>query len=488
VLIIGAGLGGLGVAACLARAGHHDVTLLDRADAPGGVWRDNTYPGAACDVPSSLYSWSFAPHPGWERRYGTQPDILRYIERQVDDLGLRTWIHTGQEVVSATWEEAAHRWRVVTASGREYVADLLVPATGQLSDPVLPDLPGAETFDGPAFHSGRWRHDVDLAGKRVAVIGTGASAIQFVPAIVDRVAALTVFQRSAPYVVPKPDRGYTRAHRAAYRRMPRSQALGRQVTWRLSEWLNRSFEQGGVLPPLLRAAWRAHLRLGVSDPAKRAQLVPDHPIGCKRVLFSNDWYPALDRDHVELVTDRIDAIQPDGVHAGGRLHRADVIIWGTGFAATDFLGGIELRGREGRRLAEVWADGAHAHLGMTVPGFPNLLWIYGPNTNLGGGSIISMMEAQAGYVADAADRLADGLRRDERVALDVRPEIAEHYDAEMQRRLAGSVWAGCASWYRGPNGRITTNWPGTVGEYQQRTRALDPSDFHTTTAAMGALR
>ncbi|WP_235738621.1 flavin-containing monooxygenase [Nocardioides alcanivorans] len=345
VLIIGAGLGGLGVAAHLGRAGQHDVTVLERADAPGGVWRDNTYPGAACDVPSSLYSWSFAPNPGWERRYGTQPDILRYIEQQVDALHLRERIHTGQHVVSATWEAGVHQWRVVTATGREYVADVLVPATGQLSDPVIPALPGVDTFDGPTFHSAAWRHDVDLRGKRVSVLGTGASAVQFVPAIVDDVASMTVFQRSAPYVVPKPDRAYTRAHHAAYRRLPTAQAFGRGLTWRLSEWLNAAFEGGGVLPRLLRTSWRAHLRATVKDPLKRAKLVPDHPIGCKRLLFSNDWYPALDRDHVAVVTEAVDAVEPGGIRTvDGQLHAADVIIWGTGFSATDFLGGMDVSG------------------------------------------------------------------------------------------------------------------------------------------------
>lgn len=478
VLVIGAGFGGLGVAAYLARAGFDDVTLLDRADGPGGVWRDNTYPGAACDVPSSLYSWSFAAKPDWGRRYGTQPDILGYLRDQVEALGLRDRIHTHQRVTSATWEDEARQWRVRTEAGREYVADVLVPATGQLSDPVVPDLPGAATFAGPAFHSATWRHDVDLTGKRVAVIGTGASAIQFVPAIVDEVAQMNIFQRSAPYVVPKPDRAYTGLHHKAFSRFPASQKFGRQLTWHLSEWLNSAFEKGGVLPKLIEAGWRVHLRATVSDPAKRAKLVPGYPIGCKRLLFSNNWYPAVNRDHVDVVTDRIARIEPSGVRtADGTLHEADVLIWGTGFAATDFLGGIDITGAGGRSLADAWADGAHAHLGMAVPGFPNMFWIYGPNTNLGGGSIVSMMEAQAGYVTQAVQRLADRLRRGERTALVVREEVEAAYDAEMQRRLGDTVWNSCASWYRTDGGRITTNWPGTVAEYQARTRRLEASDF-----------
>ncbi|CAM3455728.1 NAD(P)/FAD-dependent oxidoreductase [Nocardioides dubius] len=482
VLIIGAGLGGIGVAAHLARAGFDDVTLLDRGDGPGGVWRDNTYPGAACDVPSSLYSYSFAPKPDWGRRYGTQPDILGYVHAQVDALGLRPRIHTEQRVVSATWDADALHWRVVTDAGREYTADVLVPATGQLSDPVIPRIDGAASFAGPAFHSAQWRHDVDLTGKRVAVIGTGASAIQFVPAIVDDVAAMTVFQRSAPYVVPKPDRAYTRLHHAAFAAAPRSQAFGRTLTWVLSERLNAAMENGGVLPRILKQAWRAHLRLTVKDPAKRKKLVPDYPLGCKRLLFANTWYPAIDRDHVGVVTEQITAIEPGGVRTSdGTLHEVDVLIWGTGFAATDFLGDLEVRGTA-TTLQQTWSQGAHAHLGITVAGFPNLFWVYGPNTNLGGGSIVSMMEAQAGYITQAVQRLAGHAAHGERAALEVRPEAAERYDAEMQRRLGDSVWNNCASWYRTAGGRIINNWPGTVAEYQRRTGRLELADFTETVA------
>lgn len=483
VLIIGAGLGGIGVAAHLARAGYDDVTLLDRADGPGGVWRDNTYPGAACDVPSSLYSWSFAAKPDWGRRYGTQADILGYVQDQVDKLGLRSKIHTHQRVVSARWDADTLQWRVITDTGREYCADVLVPATGQLSDPVIPAIDGAATFAGPTFHSAQWRHDVDLAGKRVAVIGTGASAIQFVPAIVDDVARLEVFQRSAPYVVPKPDRAYTKVHHALFKRLPRSQAFGRNLTWVLSERLNAAMENGGILPRILKQVWRAHLRLTVKDPAKRKKLVPNYPLGCKRLLFANTWYPAINRDHVDVVTERITAIEPDGVRTvDGVLHPVDVIIWGTGFAATDFLGDLEIHGTA-TTLSQTWSQGAFAHLGMSVAGFPNLYWIYGPNTNLGGGSIVSMMEAQAGYVTQAVARLATHRRHGERAALEIRPEAATGYDAEMQARLGDSVWNNCASWYRTAGGRIINNWPGTVAEYQRRTRAFDVGDFTETVAA-----
>jgi cation diffusion facilitator CzcD-associated flavoprotein CzcO len=305
------------------------------------------------------------------------------------------------------------------------------------------------------------------------VVGTGASAIQFVPGIVDRVGSLTVFQRSAPYVVPKPDQAYGPRHHAVFRRWPRTQRAERRSVFWLSEKLNAALGGDSWLsgpgPVLLRAAFRLQLRRQVRDAALRRKLLPDYPIGCKRLLFSNDWYPALARDHVEVVTDRVTGIEPGGLRtADGRLHEADVLIWGTGFAATRFLAGIEVRGAGGVDLHEQWADGAQAHLGLTVPGFPNLFCIYGPNTNLGGSSIIAMMEAQAGWISQVVRGIADGRAR--HVA--VRPEVAAAYDGEMQDRLARSAWAGCQSWYR-DGGRITTNWPGLVSEYLARTATVD---------------
>ncbi len=474
VLVIGAGFGGLGAAIALRRAGYTEVTVLERADDVGGVWRDNTYPGAACDVPSPLYSWSFAPNPRWGRRYAGHADILDYIRRTAEESGVRGRVRTGVEATAATWDQGAGRWRVDTSTGEVFEAQVLVPAVGQLSRPVVPDLPGTEAFGGPAFHSAEWRHDVDLAGSRVAVVGTGASAIQFVPGIVDRVGSMTVFQRSAAYVVPKPDRAYTALHHAAYSRFPVVQRAGRATTWFLSERLNQALTEGSPLTRGLELAFRTLLRRQVRDPGKRRKLVPDYPIGCKRMLFSNDWFRALDRDHVTLVDEPVTEVLPHGVRsADGTEHPADVLIWGTGFAATEFLGPLKITGPGGVELHDVWGEEPRAHLGMTVPGFPNLFLLYGPNTNLGGSSIIGMLEAQAGYVVQAVQALADG--RFDR--LEVRPEVADRYDEEIQTRLADTVWAGCGSWYRSPAGRITTNWPGLVAEYQQRTARLDPGDF-----------
>ncbi|GAA4694550.1 NAD(P)/FAD-dependent oxidoreductase [Nocardioides conyzicola] len=474
MVVIGAGFGGLGAAHALREAGVTDVTVLERADAVGGVWRDNTYPGAACDVPSPLYSWSWATNPDWSRRYSPQPEILDYIERTAAADGLLDRVRTGTTVTGLTWDGG--RWQVATTNGT-YDADVVVAAVGQLSEPVIPDLPGADTFAGPVFHSAAWRHDVDLGGKRVAVIGTGASAVQLVPGIVDEVGAMTVFQRSAPYVVLRPDRLYSRLHHRLFRRFPKVLGFERLATYELTELFNRALEGTSLVKrPLMaaiRAVWRLHLRRGVRDPELRRRLVPDYPLGCKRLLFSNDWYPALARDHVEVVTDRVTAIEPAGVRtADGHLHEADVLVWGTGFAAKDYLGTIDVRGVDGVALRDVWAGGARAHLGLAVPGFPNLFCVYGPNTNLGGSSIIQMLEAQAGWIAQVARGIADGRGP----ALAVRPEVWAAYDEEMQSRLGSGIWSRCDSWYR-DGARITTNWPGEVAEYQQRLATVDWADL-----------
>ncbi len=476
-LIIGAGFGGLGAAHALRRQGIEDVVVLERADAVGGVWRDNTYPGAACDVPSPLYSWSWSLNPSWSHRYSGQAEILAYLERASREAGLLDLVRTGQEVCEATYDDQAAEWRLRTTDGSTYEADVVISAIGQLSDPVVPELPGLGSFAGPAFHSAQWRHDVPLEGTRVAVVGTGASAVQFVPAIVDRVASLTVFQRSAPYVVPRPDTEYRPFHHRLFDRYPAVMRGERGATFHLTELLNRALGgDSAIAAPFLatlRQVWKAQLRLQVKDRALRRQLEPGYPIGCKRILFSNDWYPALASDRVDVVTDAVVAVEPTGVvSADGTHHEADVLIWGTGFSATEFLRTIRLTGRDGIELHDVWRDGATAYLGIGVPGFPNLFCVYGPNTNLGGSSIIAMMEAQATWIAQVVRRIADSDRR----SFEVRPEAADAYDREMQDRLRDSVWAGCDNWYR-DGGRITTNWPGLVGEYRDRLASVEWADL-----------
>jgi cation diffusion facilitator CzcD-associated flavoprotein CzcO len=471
ILIIGAGFGGIGTAIELTSHGFDDVTVLEKADHPGGVWRDNTYPNAACDVPSSLYSWSFAPNPQWARRYAGQADILDYIDRVVDERGLRSRIRTGVEVTAASYDGATATWHVETSTGESFEAEFLVSAVGQLSRPVTPKIPGAATFVGPAFHSARWDHSVDLTGKRIAVLGTGASAIQFVPGIQPIADRVVVFQRSAPYVVPKMDRAYTRTHHRAFTRFPRTQDLGRQLTWTMSEQLNKSLVGTNPLKKVLEAAWRVNLRTQVRDRTLRAKLKPDYPIGCKRLLFSNDWYPALASPNVDVVTEDVVEVLPHGVRtADGHLHEVDVIIYGTGFAATEFLAPMKITGVGGLDLNEAWSSGARAYLGVCVPGFPNFGIVYGPNTNLGGSSIINMMESQSGFIRQLVAALDGG-------SIVVKDATEARFDAEIQERLAATVWGGCANWYRDERGRVTTNWPGTVREYKARTALLDVSEF-----------
>lgn len=472
IVIIGAGFGGLGTAIELVRHGFTDITILERADNVGGVWRDNTYPNAACDVPSSLYSWSFAPNPEWPRRYSGQADILDYIETVSQAQGVRELVRFGVEVTGAEYDDATATWSITSADGASFVADFLVTAMGQLSRPVIPQIPGAAKFAGPAFHSAEWDHDVDLTGKRVVVLGTGASAIQFVPGIQPIAGQVTIFQRSAPYVVPKADRAYTRAHHRAFARFPRTQAFGRKLTWVMSEQLNKSLVGTNPMKSVLEKAWRVHLRRQIKDPVLRAKLKPDYAIGCKRLLFSNDWYPALAAPNVEVVTREAVEILPTGVRgADGVVHEADVIIYGTGFAATEFLAPLEVIGAAGTKLADAWSDGARAYFGICVPGFPNLGIVYGPNTNLGGSSIINMMESQSQLIRQLVQAVAAG------GSIQVRREVEESFDAEVQERISHSVWGGCESWYRDSAGRVTTNWPGTVVEYKERTAELDLGDF-----------
>ena len=474
IVIVGAGFGGLGMAKALRDVGVDDVTILERAAEVGGVWRDNTYPGAACDVPSALYSWSWALNDRWPRTYSGQADILAYIQKTAAEQGLLDLVHTGQEVTSAQYDEVDRTWTVSTAAGATYEADVVINALGQLSNPVIPALPGLDSFDGPSFHSAQWQHDVDLDGKRVLVVGTGASAIQFVPGIVDRVGALTVFQRHAPYVVSKPDVEYPARHQRLMDRYPRLLDTERRSVFNITELLNSALEGESILTrkPILKfleSGWRLQLRQQVKDKVLRERLVPDYPIGCKRILFSNDWYPALDREHVDVVTHGVTGVEPRGVRTSdGTLHEGDVIIWGTGFSATDFLGGIEVTGRDGADLGDVWSDGAYAHLGITVPAFPNFFVVYGPNSNLGGSSVIGMLEAQSGWIAQVVQRIAEGPFP----ALEVREDVCEAWDKEMQSRLSGSVWTQCDNWYT-DGGRISTNWPGKVAEYQQRLAQVD---------------
>ncbi|MDP9821677.1 flavin-containing monooxygenase [Nocardioides massiliensis] len=468
--IIGTGFGGIGIAAELLRHGYADLRLWERADDLGGVWRDNHYPGAGCDVPSPLYSYSWAPTTRWHRRYALQDQIHDYLRDVADRFGVSPLIRYGRSVVSATWDDEGATWTVGFADGSTEEVEVLISAVGQLSEPHIPAVPGVDDFAGTSFHSARWDHDADLDGKRVAVVGIGASAIQFVPHLVERAAEVTLFQRSANYILPKPDGPLPDWYAPGV-------AVERRLFRSLGEGFSRGMHDGSKVGEVQRRVALAHLRRQVPDPELRAKLTPDTPIGCKRILFSNNFYPAVSQPHVELVTDAVQEVTAGGVRAGGVEHEADVLIWGTGFATQAFDHGIEVTGRDGHTLAKQWGDGARAHLGVHVPGFPSLFLLYGPNTNLGGSSIVVMLEAQSRHIRSVLDHA----RRAGKHQVEVTTAAELQWDTEIQQRLATTSWAHCDNWYRHPvSGRITSNWPGSTREYDARLDALDPTEFAWT--------
>ena len=470
IAIVGTGFGGIGAAVRLLQDGERDLVLFERSDDVGGVWRDNTYPGAACDVASHLYSFSFAPTGRWSRRFAVQSEIHDYLRRVAADFGVLPHVRFRTEVLSAAWDGG--QWRLALSDGTTHEADVLVAACGQLSRPQRPALPGLDDFAGTTFHSAEWDHGHDLAGRRVAVLGTGASAIQFVPEIARRAGRLTVFQRSAPYVIPKPDRAYGTATQRALERFPQLLTADRLRTFVANESRSLGFNTEPRLMRLLEQRFARHLRRAVPDPVLRAKLTPQDPMGCKRILQSNDWYPALQLPHVELVTERVERVVPEGlVTADGVLHEADTLVLGTGFAATELLAPMEVTGRDGRRLADAWRQGAEAYLGTTVAGFPNLFLLYGPNTNLGHSSIVLMLESQLGYLRQAVRLIGTGR------TVEVRAEVMRGFNDRLQQRLRGTVFAGgCTSWYLDATGRNTQNWPGTTLEFRARTRRLRLGD------------
>jgi cation diffusion facilitator CzcD-associated flavoprotein CzcO len=480
IAIVGSGFAGLGMAIRLKREGRDDFVVLERADAVGGTWRDNTYPGCQCDVPSHLYSFSFAPNPEWSRTYSRQREIEDYLERCARDFEILPHIRFGHEVTEATWDEEAQRWRLTTPQG-ELTADVVVLGVGALSEPSLPAIPGLDSFAGPVFHSAAWDHGHDLRGERVAVIGTGASAIQFVPRIQPEVEKLHVFQRTPPWVLPHTDRPVTALERRLYRAFPALQRLARAGVYWSREWLVLGLTRDRRLMRLPQRVGRRHLRRQVPDPALRQRVTPRYELGCKRILISNDWYPALSRENVEVVTDAIAEVRPHAVvTADGVEREIDTIIAGTGFRVTDFPAGGRIRGRGGRTLTEAWNGSMQAYLGATVPGFPNLFTLVGPNTGLGHSSMVYMIEAQVQYVLD-------GLRimRERGAAeVDVRPEVLTAYNGEVQARMGPTVWTsgGCASWYLDAHGRNTTLWPDFTFTFRRRTERFDAADYELRSA------
>ncbi|MCF3176509.1 NAD(P)/FAD-dependent oxidoreductase [Streptomyces sioyaensis] len=476
VAVIGSGFGGLGAAVRLRRQGITDFVVLERAGSVGGTWRDNSYPGCACDVPSHLYSFSFAPNPEWPRNFSGQPHIRAYLERVTDTFGLRPHLRFHSEVQSLRWDGAELHWEIETAGG-PLTADVVVSATGPLSDPKLPGIPGLGTFPGKVWHSARWDHDYALRGKRLAVVGTGASAIQIVPAVQPDVERLTLFQRTPPWVLPRADRKISAAEKWLHTKLPATRAARRQLLWSIRELQVSAFTKRPDELGLLELLARNHMKKAVKDPALRDALTPDYRIGCKRILLSNTYYPALAQPNVDLVAAGLKEVRGSTlVGADGSETQADAIVFGTGFHVTDMPIAQRVTGAHGTTLAEEWKDGMESLRGTSAAGFPNFLTIIGPNTGLGNSSMILMIEAQLNYLADYLRQL-DVLGG--KIALSARPSAVQEWNRTIQRRMERTVWntGGCDSWYLDANGRNTTVWPGTTGEFRKATRQVDLAEY-----------
>ncbi|HUR04849.1 MAG TPA: NAD(P)/FAD-dependent oxidoreductase [Nonomuraea sp.] len=475
IVIIGSGFAGIGMAIKLKAAGYHDFVILEKAADLGGTWRDNTYPGCACDVPSPLYSYSFDLNPGWSRLFSPQEEIWDYMRACGDKYGITPHFRYGKRVVSLEYDDAGRRWAVTTDDGETLHTNAVVSGIGALHIPSFPEISGREAFAGPAFHSAEWDHSVDLTGKRVAVIGTGASAIQFVPRIADRVARLTVFQRTPPWIHPKPDVAFS----PRTRRLMKLPGAARTVRTALY-WLLETRALGFTVDPRLMKAHEKlalkHLESQLPDPELRRRLTPDYTIGCKRTLLSSDYYPALTRPNVALVTDGITEIREHSiVDAAGVEHEVDVIIYGTGFKVTEALQRQRIVGRDGLKIQDAWQDGIESYYGISTAGFPNLFFLLGPNTGLGHNSVVFMIESQVRYVMDCLQLLSKTQAR----AVDVKPERQREFNRRLRERLDPLVWnaGGCTSWYLDEHGVNRTIWPGFTFEYWARTRKMKPGAY-----------
>jgi cation diffusion facilitator CzcD-associated flavoprotein CzcO len=479
VFVVGAGFAGLAAAIKLDESGIADFLVVDKGSTVGGTWRDNTYPGAACDVPSQLYSFSFAPNPDWSRSFSPQPEIQAYLERTARESGVLDRFRFGVAVEDLTYDEDARSWTVVTTAGT-VVADVVVTGSGGLSEPRLPDIAGIESFEGEIFHSARWNHAFDLTGKRVAVIGTGASAIQIVPEVAKQADHLDVYQRTAPWVMPRRDREYTRLERLGFRHLPLLQKLYRTGIY----WGRECLVPGFTINPRLAAPAarlaRENIERGISDPALREAVRPNFQIGCKRILISNDYYPALDQDHVDLVTDGIAEITPTGiVTADGTSREVDVIAVATGFYTTEQPIASHVKGRDGRTLADTWREhGMAAYKGTTVSGFPNFFQIVGPNTGLGHSSMVFIIESQVAYIVSALQQMG------QHAIATVEPtrEAQQAWNDDVQRRMQRTVWntGGCASWYLDDHGRNVTLWPRSTFAFRALLREFDLDKYVVT--------
>lgn len=476
--IIGSGFAGLGLAVRLRQTGEDDFLVLERGDSIGGTWRDNEYPGCACDVPSNLYSYSFAQNPDWSTTFAHQPEIRAYTEKVARDHDVHRSVHLNTTVEDAQWDAAAGRWRVTTNHG-EYDFEVLACAPGPLSSPSIPDFPGLDEFEGPVFHSAEWDWDVDLKGKRVAVIGTGASAIQFVPELQKVAGELKLFQRTPPWLLPRTEYNTSARRRWLFRKLPILQTLTRLGLYWSYEARVVGFTRQPKLMGVARILAKAHLRRQIPDnPELRAKLTPTFQIGCKRILLSSNYYPSLNKPNVEVLTTGVSAIGKNSViGTNGEEREVDAIVLGTGFHVTDLPLGEHVRNAEGKTLADVWQGSMEAYKGATVPGFPNFFFVLGPNTGLGHSSMIFMIESSVQYVVDALQQM----KRGRLASVDVRPERARRWNEGLQKRMQPTVWmtGGCASWYVDANGRNTTLWPDFTFRFRQLTQRFDIESYTT---------
>ncbi len=474
VAIVGSGFAGLGTAIRLKQEGIDDFVIFERAQDVGGTWRDNSYPGCACDVESHLYSFSFAPNPNWSRMFSPQPEIWAYLQRCASEYGITPNIRFGHEVLKVVWNDSSKYWEIETSQG-SYSADILVAGVGSLCEPMIPELPGIENFQGEKFHSARWNHNYDLTGRNVAVIGTGASAIQFVPAIQPKVGKLNLFQRTPPWIIPRQDRVITELEHELFRKFPITQKLMRAMIYLIREFYVFYFRNPRFMLMNKHIATR-HLERSVADPKLRAKLTPNYIVGCKRILISNDYFPSLTKPNVEVITEHIKEVHPHSIVTDdGVEHPIDAIIYGTGFHVTDIPFAKILHGKDGRTLEESWQGSPKAYLGTTVSGFPNFFILLGPNTGLGHSSVVFMIESQIAHVINAIRYMS----KNNVATIEPKLEAQTEFIKDVDRRMVGTVWTsgGCASWYLDKKGRNSTLWPGFTWQFKQRTRKFNPIEY-----------
>jgi cation diffusion facilitator CzcD-associated flavoprotein CzcO len=475
MLIIGAGFSGLIMALEARNRGITSIAILEKAGDIGGTWRENTYPGVACDIPSHLYSMATHLNPDWSRAYAGGAEIQAYLKNVCHNEGLYDLCHFHQKLKSAQWD--GNRWQVETEEGQHWTARFLVSAIGALHHPSIPDIPGADSFPGPRFHSAEWDHETDFTGKRIAVVGTGASAVQFVPEIAKSASHVLIFQRTPPYVLPRPDGPIAPWVRRLYRHIPMLPQLRRKLIYMIFEYRHRVFRGEERMVNFAMKMWRHSLEKAITDPEERQRLTPNYRIGCKRILSSNDWYPALAQDNVTVIPHGVTAIDGDHIVASdGTRSQADVLIWGTGFHVTDMVERLDITGADGVSLREAWADGMQANLGTAIAGFPNFFMLLGPHTGLGHNSVVLMIEAQVSHIG----RVLEQMQREGLVTITPDPAKQAIFTQEMRERHLNSVWqaGGCSSWYQDDQGRNTTLWPGTVSEYEKRMARSGLEQYH----------